>query len=310
MENSRKVVGVGETILDILFRDGQPVAAVPGGSSFNSIISVGRAGVPCTFVGYIGADIVGQQTIDFLRSNSVGTEHFQMRQDEKSSISLAFIGENGDATYSFYKSTPHVADSWTLPEMRRGDVLLYGSYYAACTGMRPLIMQLLERAAGAGAIVYYDLNFRRNHLHELESLMPTIQQNFRQSTIVRGSADDFDVMFASRDALYIYNMYISRYCPYFICTAGAEQITVCTPAGCYDFQVPPITDVVSTVGAGDSFNAGFACALIWENIMLESLPSLGRDAWQRLIATACRFAGETCRNTENYINSQSINNNP
>ena len=60
----RKVVGVGETILDILFKNNQPVAAVAGGSSFNSIISVGRAGVPCAFVGYTGADVVGQQTIE------------------------------------------------------------------------------------------------------------------------------------------------------------------------------------------------------------------------------------------------------
>lgn len=302
MENCRKVVGVGETILDILFRDGQPVAAVPGGSSFNSIISVGRAGVPCTFVGYTGADKVGQQTKDFLCSNGVGTEYFQIRQGYKSAISLAFLGENGDATYSFYKEPPHVDGSWTLPSITCGDVLLFGSYYAACSGMRPLIEQLLERFAQAGAIVYYDLNFRPNHSHELDSLTPAILQNFRQSTIVRGSIDDFEVMFSSCDANYIYNVYISRYCPYFICTAGAERITVCTPTGCYEFQVPPIVDVVSTVGAGDSFNAGLSCALIWEDIMLEDFPNLGRDAWQRLIATACRFAGETCRSTENYIN--------
>ena len=80
MENQRKIIGVGESILDILFRDGQPVAAVPGGSSFNSIISVGRAGVPCTFVGYSGADIVGQNTVKFLNANGVGTEHFQLRK--------------------------------------------------------------------------------------------------------------------------------------------------------------------------------------------------------------------------------------
>ncbi|MBQ7683359.1 MAG: carbohydrate kinase, partial [Bacteroidaceae bacterium] len=108
MENKRKVVGVGETVLDILFRDGQPKAAVHGGSSFNSIISVGRAGVPCTFVGYTGADIVGRQTVDFLRANGVGTEHFQVRQGEKSCISLAFLADNGDASYIFYKEPPHV----------------------------------------------------------------------------------------------------------------------------------------------------------------------------------------------------------
>ena len=305
MKDTRKVIGVGESVLDILFRGGQPVAAVPGGSSFNSIISVGRAGVPCTFVGYTGADNVGQQTVDFLRANGVGTDFFQMRQGEKSAISLAFLGENGDATYSFYKEPPHVASSWTLPTMGHGDVMLYGSHYAACAGMRPLILQLLEQAAQARTIVYYDLNFRRNHSNELEALRPAILQNFRQSTIVRGSTDDFDVMFASRDARYIYNMYISQYCPFFICTAGAGRIIVCTPAGCYDFQSPPIEDVVSTVGAGDSFNAGFACALIWEGIMPEDLPNLGREAWQRLVSTACGFAGETCRSTENYIKPRS-----
>ena len=301
MENIRKVVGVGETILDILFQGGKPVAATPGGSSFNSIISVGRAGVPCTFVGYTGGDIVGKQTVDFLQANGVGTEHFQMREDEKSCISLAFLAENGDASYIFYKEPPHLKASWTLPEMSRGDVMLFGSYYAACKGMRPLITQMLERAAKAGAIIYYDINFRRSHQAELDFLRPAIQQNFRQSTIVRGSADDFEVMFDSRDARVIYNRYISQHCPFFICTAGAGQITVCTPKGTYDFQAPPVEDVVSTVGAGDSFNAGFACALIWEGIMAEDIPNIEQEAWQRLISTACRFAGETCRSTENYI---------
>lgn len=301
MEHIRKVIGVGEAILDILFRDGQPEAAVHGGSSFNSIISVGRAGVPCTFVGYTGADIVGQQTVRFMQDNGVGTEHFQLRQGEKSAISLAFIGENGDATYSFYKEPPHVSSAWTLPEMSLGDVMLYGSYYAVCPGMRPLFAQLLERAAKAGVIVYYDLNYRSNHRDELQQLTPHILQNFRQSTVVRGSADDFEVMFSTRDARDIYKMYISQYCKYLICTAGAGSIMVCTPTAFHEFQAPPIDNVVSTVGAGDSFNAGFACALIWEGILPEDLPSLGRDAWQRLVATACRFAGETCRSKENYI---------
>lgn len=304
MENNRKVIGVGETILDILFRDGQPEAAVHGGSTFNSIISVGRAGVPCTFVGHTGADRVGQQTKDFLQANGVGTEHFQLRQGEKSAISLAFLQANGDASYLFYAEPPRVAPSWTLPDMNHDDVMLFGSYYAVCNGMRTLVVQMLEEAAQSGAIVYYDINFRSNHKGELQQLMPAIQQNLSLSSVVRCSADDIEVMFASRDARDIYNMYISRYCKCFICTAGAGQITVCTPTGCYEFQAPPIDDVVSTVGAGDSFNAGFACALIWEGIMPEDLPNLSHDVWQRLVVTACRFAGETCRSKENYINQR------
>ena len=45
--NKKRVIGIGETVLDILFKNDQPLKAVPGGSTFNSIVSLGRAGVPC-----------------------------------------------------------------------------------------------------------------------------------------------------------------------------------------------------------------------------------------------------------------------
>lgn len=302
MGDTRKIIGTGETVFDILFRNGQPEAAVHGGSSFNSIISVGRAGVPCSFVGYAGADTVGRQTVSFMQANGVGTECFQTRQGEKSTISLAFLAEGGDATYSFYGEPLHAEGCTALPDMARGDILLFGSYYAVCAATRPAVAALLERAGKAGAIAYYDLNYRPNHRGELPQLMPAILQNIRQSTIVRGSTDDFEVVFGSRLARDIYNMYVGRHCRYLICTAGAENIVVCTPTAFHEFQAPPVSSVVSTVGAGDSFNAGLACALIWEGIMADDLPALGRDAWQRLVATACQFAAETCQSKENYIN--------
>ena len=297
-----KVVGVGETILDILFKNNQPVAAVPGGSSFNSIISVGRAGVPCAFVGYTGADIVGQQTIDFMKENGVSTEYFEVREEEKSAVSLAFLNENGDANYVFYKQPPMAKPDWKAPTLFQNDVLLLSSYYAVCKGTRPMITQLLDKANKVGAIVYYDLNFRKGHAHELEALKPAILSNFSQSSIVRGSADDFEIMYGTRDASLIYQQYIKAYCPLFICTAGAGKIEVFTPSRNYSFQAPKIDNVVSTVGAGDSFNAGFSCALLWQGITKEKLPNLTEEQWKKLIHIACQFAGNACQSKENYVN--------
>lgn len=297
-----KVIGIGETILDILFKNNLPVAAVPGGSSFNSIISVGRAGVPCAFVGYTGADIVGQQTIDFMHKNSISTEYFMVQNEEKSAISLAFLNEAGDANYVFYKHPPFTPKGWQAPPLSPGDILLYSSYYAVCKGTRPMITQLLEEANKVGAIVYYDLNFRRGHVHELEALRPAILNNFCQSSIVRGSADDFEVIYGTRDASFIYQQYIKAYCPLFICTDGAGKIEVCTPSRTYTFEAPKVENVISTVGAGDSFNAGFTCALIWMAITKEMLPNLSEEQWKNLINIACQFAGNACQSKENYIN--------
>ena len=51
-----RVIGIGETVLDILFKNDQPQKAVPGGSTFNSIVSLGRAGVPCEMITQTGSD--------------------------------------------------------------------------------------------------------------------------------------------------------------------------------------------------------------------------------------------------------------
>ena len=55
----RKVIGIGETVLDIIFKNEQPIGAVPGGSVFNGIISLGRAGVNASFISEAGNDRVG-----------------------------------------------------------------------------------------------------------------------------------------------------------------------------------------------------------------------------------------------------------
>lgn len=296
----RKVIGMGETILDILFKDRQPVAAVPGGSSFNAIISTGRAGVPCHFIGCTGSDEVGRMIVDFMNDNGVSTQYFE-QSEEKSAISLAFLDESGDAHYSFYKPSIKCPGDKSHPSFGADDVLLFGSYYACCTAMRSFVSAVMADAVRSGAILYYDLNFRRSHAHELPALLPVIEENMGMSTIVRGSADDFEVMYGLRDAEQIYNRHIAAHCPLFICTSGAEAITVCTPAGIWKFPVTPINDVVSTVGAGDNFNAGFSCALIWNGITRSCLAQLGEAHWQQLVATASAFSAAACRSTENYV---------
>ncbi len=304
----RKVIGIGETILDILFKGEQPVAAVPGGSCFNTIISVGRAGVPCYFGGYAGTDAVGRQTQDFLTKNGVSIDLFELREGEKSAISLAYLNENGDADYVFYKFKPMLPDDWTLPKMEGDDIVVISSYFAICPGTRKKIAQVLEEAERAGAIVYYDVNFRSGHLHELEALLPAIHSNFKRSSIVRGSADDFQIMYGTRNATQIYQRHIAPHCSTFICTAGSEAVTVCTPQGIFEFPAPHVGNVVSTVGAGDSFNAGLVYGLIIDGIGKNKIASLNREQWRSVISSACAFAAEACKSTDNYIGKDFITN--
>ena len=85
-----KIIGIGETILDILFKNDQPVKAVPGGSVFNSMISLGRMGLDAHIVSEVGNDHVGDIVIKFLDENGVNSTSVYRFADAKSPVSLAF----------------------------------------------------------------------------------------------------------------------------------------------------------------------------------------------------------------------------
>ena len=59
---------------------------------------------------------------------------------------------------------------------------------------------------------------------------------------------------------------------------------------------------VSTVGAGDNFNAGIIYGLIKENVTLEDLKSgISSARWDNIARYAIDFSSYVCTTLENYI---------
>ena len=200
----RKVIGIGETILDIIFRGEQPTAAVPGGSVFNGIVSLGRIGVPICFISETGNDHVGNIILNFMRENNIPTDHVNVFPDGKSPVSLAFLNNRSDAEYIFYKDYPKQRLDVEYPQIQEDDIVIIGSYYALNPVLRDKVVELLERAHDMHAIIYYDPNFRSSHKEEAIKLAPTIIENLEYANIVRGSQEDFFYMWGLQEADKIY----------------------------------------------------------------------------------------------------------
>ena len=299
----RKVIGIGETILDVLFKDNQPKAAVPGGSVFNGIISLGRAGANVTFISEVGGDKVGNIILDFMKENGVGTDNVVVYPDRKSPVSLAFLNEKNDAEYIFYKDYPNLRLDAEMPEVTGDDIIMFGSYYAITPQLRDKVKELLDRARKAGAIIYYDVNFRKSHAHEAIKLMPIILENFEYADIVRGSNEDFGFMFGMTDPDKVYQHKVSFYCPRFICTNGGEGLCLRTAALKKDYPVAPL-QTVSTIGAGDNFNAGLVFGLLKNRIRRADLDELTEADWDKIIASGMSFSKEVCTSLDNYISKE------
>ena len=61
-------------------------------------------------------------------------------------------------------------------------------------------------------------------------------------------------------------------------------------------------DTVSTIGAGDNFNAGFIYGLLRQGITREKMEQgLDEKQWDGLMRDALLFAGECCKSPYNYV---------
>lgn len=224
-------------------------------------------------------------------------------------MSLAFLDEANNAQYMFYRDSKVDRQDINIPDLHADDIVLIGSYYALDPAVRQQVVALLDHARAAGAIIYYDINFRPSHRTDVMKVTPNLLDNLDYADIVRGSVDDFEVLYRKQDPETIYKAEISFYCKRFICTRGAQPAVVLADGGVVGEYPVDTTDTVSTIGAGDNFNAGFIYGLLRQGITRDHLDrGLTQQQWDGLIADALAFAAESCKSIYNYISVDFGNN--
>ena len=238
-----------------------------------------------------------------MRDNHIPTDHVNVFPDGKSPVSLAFLDEHSDAEYIFYKNYPAQRLDVAFPRLEEDDIVVIGSYYALNPVLRDKVVELLEQARQQKAIVYYDPNFRSAHKEEAIKLAPTIIENLEYADIVRGSQDDFFYMYGLRDAERIYKEKIKFYCPNFLCTRGSGEVTLRTATLAKSYPALPL-EAVSTIGAGDNFNAGIIFGLLAQGVRHDDLDTTDETTWDIIVRCGMEFAADVCRSFSNSVSPE------
>ena len=298
----RKIYGIGETVFDIIFKSGQPQAAKAGGAMLNSTVSLGRIGLPVSFISEYANDNVGEIIDNFLQENGVGTDFIDHFKEGKTKLALAFLNEKNDASYTFYQDYPEQRLNIKFPGIIKDDIILCGSIYAITYEIRKKFMDLISMAKKNGAIVIYDPNFRPSHSSDLDKLLPLIVENMQNAKLIRGSDEDFKNIFGAATPDEAWKV-VSKYCNCMVYTANAEGVFVRTISYSGRFSVKAIKPV-STIGAGDNFNAGMMAAIYRNQITGDQLDKMGEESWSKVISMGVDFATNVCLSYENYISEE------
>ncbi len=295
-----RIFTIGETLLDIIFKDRQPVSATPGGSMLNTAVSLGRLGAPVHFVSDYGNDMVGRMIDAFLEDNGVDTFFVRRYEKHLSGLALAFLDESGNASYQFYKDFPSERMDKVRISFREDDILLFGSFFAITGQVREALIRFLHAAREAGALIIYDPNFRKPHLSELDHLKPLILENIAFADIVRGSDEDFELIFGENTFEGAYLAVQNAGCENLFYTMNREGVRIHSSHADLHINAPAV-EPVSTIGAGDNFNAGLIWTLLDQRITRHDLSSLPVTDWKKAGEQGISFATSVCLHYENYI---------
>ena len=289
-----RIYGLGETVLDIIFKEHRPVTSQPGGSAFNALVSLARIGHQVELISEIGTDQVGRNILSFLGENGVGTRWVHHFSSGKTPVALAFLDHQNNARYQVYKDFPDDRFQIETPDFQNGDVLLFGSFFSVNPVLRPRVKDLLIKAREKGVFLIYDPNFRKNHLDGIEIYRPIIEENFTLAHMVRGSDEDFQTIYGNITIDEALNK---------VRSGGAHAIITANARGVYAlinghqfFSEARSIDPVSTIGAGDNFNAGLAHGLVRKGVA-----QLEVDSWKEIIGWAVDFSTNVCLSMDNYI---------
>jgi fructokinase len=299
---ARNIYTIGETLFDIIFKNGQPQAGKAGGAMLNSSVSLGRIGLPVHLISEYGDDDIGRIIDAFLKGNGVSTLFADHFREGSTALAIAVLNEKNDASYTFYKNYPARRLEMEFPRIRKDDIILCGSIYAVTREIREKFVSFVKNAAANRAVVLYDPNFRKAHASELDELRPMIVENIQMASIIRGSDEDFQNIFGTASPDKAWDV-IRNYCNCMVYTASSEGVFVRTTDFSGRFPVKRINPV-STIGAGDNFNAGMIAAIYKYEISGDKLVIMGEDMWSKVISSGVDFASDVCMSYENYISAE------
>ncbi len=293
------LLSCGDALVDFLpvkSADGRD-AAVPvvGGSCLNIAVGMARLGAPAGFVGGISTDLFGRMIADHASASQVDLRYATRSEHQ---TTLAFVRHvEGEPQYAFYDEAT-ASRSWTY---RHGSIP-YDGIEAIHVGSTTLAndngaiqaLAMIEDADGSTTISF-DPNCRPNLVRHKARYVDRMNAFAAAADIVRMSDVDFEFLYGGSDYAGKAGSLIAAGASLVVVTRGINGAQAWhREAGMVKVEAPT-TDVVDTVGAGDSFQAALLFALrALGRIEGGALTSLNSDGLGRALSFASTCAAFTC----------------
>lgn len=290
------ILCAGEALIDMLPREtpAGEAAFAPhaGGAVFNTSIALGRLGAPVQFYSGISSDLFGEVLIDSLAASKVDASPAH-RSDAPTTLAFVKLVD-GQASYAFYdeNTAGRMLPADSLPDVT-ADAYFFGGISLAVEPCASTYAAFQAKAAEAGKVTMIDPNVRPSFIKDADIYRSRINAMIARSDIVKLSDEDLDWFMPDGDTVTKAQVLINKGVKLLCITEGSKGITGYT-ADKRVFVPAEKAEVVDTVGAGDTFNAGVLASLHAASVLTkDAIANLSEDAIKAALALGAKTAAVT-----------------
>ena len=250
-----------------------------GGSVFNTAIALGRLGVQTGMLTGLSTDLFGQQLLASLHANHVDTS---LLVTSGRLSTLAFVQlTDGNASYTFFDENSagrmlELSDMPALPD----DVstLYFGGISLTCEPGAEAYAALLKREAPA-RVVMLDPNIRPSFIRDIRRYRDRLDGMIALSDIVKVSDEDLNWIYPGPQSLFEKLDFVRQAGPSVVILTRSGSDAAAFLKDGTEVSVPvERVEVVDTIGAGDTFNAGVLAKLAELGLLIkDSLSAIDPD---------------------------------
>ena len=258
------IVCCGEALIDMLPRTSKEGAAVyqplNGGSIFNTAIALGRLGIITGFFSGLSTDFFGESLVAGLKASNVDLKYTKI-WDKPSTLAFVKL-DNGQARYSFFdeNSASRMLTTKDLPKLAADvNALHFGSISLIPEPGASTLEALMTREAEK-RVICLDPNIRANVIKDRRGYLERISRLIALCDILKISDEDITWITGKTDLAVAARKWLNAGAKVVVITRGENGVEVFTKG--LSFKQPSVSvKVVDTVGAGDTFTAGFLASL-------------------------------------------------
>ena len=265
-----------------------------GGSPFNVAVGVSRLGGSSALLTGISSDMLGVRLTAALEREGVETG-FLIRSGRRTTLSLVGVDAEGVPAYMFYGLGS--ADCSLKPDMLPTltaaiDGIHFGSYSLVVEPVANAFAKLLGETGER--FVSVDPNVRTMVEPDLDVWRERVAEYAARADLFKISTEDLAALYPGEDPESRAADWIAAGVELVVVTDGGDAVCAWKQDGLGIRVTPPRSEVIDTVGAGDTFQAAMLAQLQAAGDLRKTLRELDREGIEALLGTAARAAAITC----------------